>query len=146
MSKKLIYKRVIFEIELSLGKQTKIYPKHYYGKHIYSDIAEGAVIENLSFDEVCDKFHYTTVPSGRFSKWVYGVSGVPTGEKFCEMWVDDGFSISIHNKNLVSFKIITTYENDTSNRTLEYLMRNLSADEMIEYLKDNGLNVCPIAR
>ena len=30
--------------------------------------------------------------------------------------------------------------------TLQDLMKNLSADEMIEYLKDNGLNVCPIVR
>lgn len=141
-----MYERVTFEIELSLGKQTKIYTKHRYSKHIYSDTVEGTIVENLSFDEVSDKFHYATVPSGRFSKWVYGVSGVPTGEKFCEMWVDDGFSIVIHSKNFVSFKVITTYKTETSSRTLEYLMRNLSADEMIEYLKDNGLNICPMIK
>ena len=141
-----MYKQVTFEIELSSGKQTKLYTKYYYGKNIYSDNKDDTVIESLSFDEVCDKFHYATVPPGRFSKWVYGVSGIPTGEKFCETWVDDGFSIVIHSKNFVSFKVITTYKTETSSRTLEYLMRNLSADEMIEYLKDNGLNICPIVR
>lgn len=141
-----MYKQVTYEIELSSGKQTKLYNKYYYGKNIYSDNKDDTVIESLSFDEVCDKFHYATVPSRRFSKWVYGVSSVPTGEKFCEMWIDDGFSIVIHSKNFVSFKVITTYKTETSNRTLEYLMRNLSADEMIEYLKDNGLNICPVAR
>lgn len=90
--------------------------------------------------------HYATAPSGRFNKWLYGVSGLQTGEKFREFWVDDGFGVSIHKNNFVSFRIITTYKNDTSNYSLEYLMKNLSADEMIEYLKDNGLNVCPIVR
>ena len=141
-----MYKRVTFEIELSSRKQTKLYTKYFYDKTIYADNEEGTVIEDLSFDEICEKFHYGIVPSGRFYKWCKGLSAVPTGERFCEFWVDDGFGISIHRNNLVSFKIITTYENDTSTNTLEYLMRNLSADEMIEYLKDNGLNVCPMVR
>lgn len=141
-----MHEGVICEIELSGKKQNKVYIKYLFNKNIYSDKDEGTEIKTLSLNEVFNKFHYATVPSGRFSKWVYGVSGIPTGEKFCEMWVDDGFSIVIHSKNFVSFKVITTYKTETSSRTLEYLMRNLSADEMIEYLKDNGLNVCPIAR
>lgn len=141
-----MYKRVVYEIELSGKKRNEVYTKHLFSKNTYLDKDECKEIESLSFDEMCEKFHYGIVPSGRFYKWCKGLSGVPTGERFCEFWVDDGFGISIHRNNLVSFKIITTYENDTSTNTLEYLMRNLAADEMIEYLKDNGLNVCPIAR
>lgn len=47
--------------------------------------------------------------------------------------------------NFVSYKIITEYQL-VKNYTLQQLMDNLPADEMIEYLKDNGLNVCPIER
>ena len=146
MSKKLMYERVVYEIEIYHKKQTKVYTKHLYSKNIYSDKDEGTEVETLSLDDVYDRFHYATVSSGWFDKWIHNVSGLQTGEKFREFWVDDGFSVSIHKNNLVSFRIITTYENDTSSHSLEYLMKNLSADESIEYLKDNGLNVCPIGR
>ena len=146
LSKKLMYKRVVYEIELHHKKQTEAYTKHLYTKNIYSDKDESTEVEILSLDDVYDRFHYATVSSGWFNKWLDGVSGLQTGEKFREFWVDDGFGISIHKNNLVSFRIITDYKNDTSNHSLEYLIKNLSADEMIEYLKDNGLNVCPIVR
>lgn len=137
-----MYERVTCEIELYGKKRNKVYTKYLFGKNIYSDKNEGTEIKVLSLDEVFDKFHYGTVSSKLFSRYLR----VPVGEKFCEMWVDDGHSIYIHKNNFVSFKIITAYKTETSNRTLEYLMRSLSADEMIEYLKDNGLNVCPITR
>lgn len=146
LSKKLMYKCVVYEIELHHKKQTKVYTKYLHTKNIYSDKDESTEVEILSLDDVYDRFHYATVSSGWFNKWLDGVSGLQTGEKFREFWVDDGFGISIHKNNFVSFRIITTYKNDTSNHSLEYLMKNLSADEMIEYLKDNGLNVCPIVR
>ena len=141
-----MYKRVAYEIELLHKNETKVYTKHLYVKNIYSDKDEGKEIEKLSLDDVYDRCHYATVSSGWFNKWLNGVSGLQTGEKFREFWVDGGFSVSIHKNNFVSFKIITTYENDTSNHSLEYLIKNLPADEMIEYLKDNGLNICPIER
>lgn len=141
-----MYKRVAYEIELLHKNETKVYTKHLYVKNIYSDKDEGKEIEKLSLDDVYDRCHYATVSSGWFNKWLNGVSGLQTGEKFREFWVDGGFSVSIHKNNFVSFRIITTYENDTSNHSLEHLMENLPADEMIEYLKDNGLNVCPIVR
>ena len=141
-----MYKRVVYEIELHHKKQTKVYTKHLYTKNIYSDKDESTEVEILSLDDVYDRFHYATGSSGWFNKWLDGVSGLQTGEEFREFWVDDGFNVSIHKNNFVSFRIITAYKNDTSNHSLEYLIKNLSADEMIEYLKDNGLNVCPIAR
>lgn len=54
-------------------------------------------------------------------------------------------SIKFGNTNFVSYKIVTKYYEEKY-YTLQDLMKNLSADEMIEYLKDNGLNVCPIVR
>lgn len=146
MSKKLMYERVVYEIELLHKKKTKVYTKHLYVKDIYSDKDEGTEIEELSLDDVFDRFNSQTVPSGWFNKLIDGGLGLQTGDKFREFWVDGSMNVSIHKHNFVSFKIITTYENNTSKHSLEYLMKNLSADEMIEYLKDNGLNVCPIAR
>ena len=57
----------------------------------------------------------------------------------------DWFSIKFSDVNFVSYRIskrpyVQKYY------TLQDLMKNLPADEMIEYLKDNGLNVCPIER
>ena len=145
MSKKLTYKRVTYEIELLYKKKTKVYTKHFYCKNIYSNKDEGTEIETLSLDDVFDRCHYATVSSGWFHKWLDGISGLQTGEKFSQLWVDS-IVVSIHKNNFVSFKIITTYENDISNHSLEDLMKNFSAEDMIEYLKDNGLNVCPIGR
>ena len=108
-----MYKRVVYEIELHHKKQTEVYTKHLYTKNIYSDKDEGTEVETLSLDDVYDRFHYTTVSSGWFNKWIHNVSELQTGEKFCEFWVDDGFSVSIHKNNLVSFRVVTTYENDT---------------------------------
>lgn len=141
-----MYERVVYEIELRHKKQTKVYTSYIFGKNIYSDKNEGTEVEELSLDEVYDRFHYATVSSGWFNKWITGVSGLQTGEKFREFWTVDGFGVSVHKNNFVSFKIVKTYKNDTSNHSLEYLMKNLSADEMIEYLKDNGLNVCPMIK
>ena len=141
-----MYERISYEIELLHKKKTKVYTKHLYTKNIYSDKNEGTEIETLTLDDVFDRCHYATISSGWFNKWLNGVSGLQTGEKFRQFWVDGNIGVSVHKNNFVSFKIITTYKNDTSKYSLEYLMKNLSADEMIEYLKDNGLNVCPITR
>lgn len=48
-------------------------------------------------------------------------------------------------KNFISYTIETICTIET-NYTLQELMNKLPADEMIEYLKDNGLNVCPVAK
>ena len=54
------------------------------------------------------------------------------------------FSIKFSNVNFVSYRINKKHYVQ-KNYTLQDLMKNLSADELIEYLKDSGLNVCPIA-
>ena len=57
----------------------------------------------------------------------------------------DWYSIKFGDVNFVSCKIITKYY-EQHHYTLQDLIENLPAEEMIEYLKDNGLNICPIAR
>lgn len=58
----------------------------------------------------------------------------------------DNFNeINFSDKNFILYEINTSYDVINS-YTMQDLINNLPADEMIEYLKDNGLNVCPIAR
>lgn len=57
----------------------------------------------------------------------------------------DWFPIKFSVANFVSYEIVTSYH-EQRNYTLQNLIEKLPADEMIEYLKDNGLNVCPIVR
>ena len=55
------------------------------------------------------------------------------------------FSIKFSNVNFVLYRISKRHYVQ-KHYTLQDLMKNLPADEMIEYLKDNGLNVCPMER
>lgn len=57
----------------------------------------------------------------------------------------DWFPIKFSVANFVSYEVTTSYH-EQRNYTLQNLIEKLPADEMIEYLKDNGLNVCPIVR
>lgn len=146
MAKKLMTKRVVYEITLQGKEQKNTYTAFKCSKTIYSDVNEGTEVENLSFADCCDRFHY-----GKFSSKILSkLRGACVGDKFCEMWVDTkqgkqvNYSIIIHNKNFISFKILTTYKKLNYEVSLENLMKKLSANEMIEYLKDNGLNACPM--
>ena len=55
------------------------------------------------------------------------------------------FPIKFSNVNFVSYEISKRHSVQ-KHYTMQDLMKKLPADEMIEYLKDNGLNVCPIVR
>ena len=67
-------------------------------------------------------------------------------EKVMLIFFDDkGREIRFSDKEFVSCELAEYYQR-IDNYTLELLMMKLPAEEMIEYLKDNGLNVCPIAR
>lgn len=57
----------------------------------------------------------------------------------------DWFPVKFSVVNFVSYEVATSYY-EQRNYTLQNLIEKLPADEMIEYLKDNGLNVCPIVR
>ena len=57
----------------------------------------------------------------------------------------DWFPIKFSGVNFVSYRISKRHYVQ-KHYTLQDLIDNLPADEMIEYLKDNGFNVCPIVR
>ena len=58
---------------------------------------------------------------------------------------DNFKEIEFSDNNFILYEINTSYD-VINNYTLQDIMDNLPADEMIKYLKDNGLNVCPIVR
>lgn len=143
MAKRLVCEKLEYKITLKGKKHNKTYTVYQYNKLIYSDVNEGTEVENLSFDDCCSRLHFycDTISSKFYSKYL----GVPVGTRFFRIWINNEYLL-IHNKNLVSFEVITTYKNSSVNFTLEDLMKKLSANEMIEYLKDNGLNACPIIK
>ena len=91
-----------------------------------------------SYDELIDRKIFSSYSSGRFTKIKYG-------DRYSEMYYDFCNSIKFSAQNFVSYTIIKEYF-EQHNYTLQELMDNLPSEEMIEYLKDNGLNICPIAR
>ena len=66
------------------------------------------------------------------------------GDRYSYFYTD-WFLIKFSNVNFVSYRISKRHYVQ-KHYTLQDLIDNLPADEMIEYLKDNGLNVCPIER
>jgi hypothetical protein len=50
-------------------------------------------------------------------------------------------NVMFSEKEFVSLEVKTKYAVE-NNYTLQKLMENLPADEMIEYLKDNEINIC----
>ena len=66
------------------------------------------------------------------------------GERYSYFYTGT-FPIKFSDTNFVSYEIRKRHYVQ-ERYTMQDLMKNLSADEMIEYLKDSGLNVCPIVR
>lgn len=90
-----------------------------------------------SYDELIESGYFPLEKSGLFRKLIYG-------DNYSTFWNYNDY-ILFSEKNFVSYEITTEYI-QKSNYTLQKLMDELPAEDMIEYLKDNGLNVCPIAR
>ena len=69
------------------------------------------------------------------------------GRKYISPWdycKNNFFHNRIYEIDFVCRETETKYLEVNFSMTLDRLMRELSADEMIQYLKDNGLNVCPM--
>ena len=111
---------------------------HSYTWH-YAELKDEAVETITSYNEFLERvpYYYREESKSKRDKQRFGdrFSYVNT------VWR----SIKFGNSNFVSYKIVTKYYEEKY-YTLQDLMKNLTADEMIEYLKDNGLNVWPIVR
>ena len=105
----------------------------------YTELKDEAVETITSYNEFLERvpYYYREESKSKRDKQRFG----DRFSYFSTAWR----SIKFGNTNFVSYKIVTKYYEEKY-YTLQDLMKNLSADEMIEYLKDNGLNVCPIVR
>lgn len=105
----------------------------------YAELQDETIETIASYEEFLNKvpYYYREKSKSKRDKYRFG-------DRFS--YFNTGLSsIKFGAVNFVSYKIITkNYEQN--HYTLQDLIENLPADEMIEYLKDNGINICPIAR
>lgn len=110
----------------------------YWGRWYYAEMQPAKTGCITSYDEFIQRCPYP------YSDCMFPWEKSKFGDKYSELplkWSWAKFS----NKNFVSCEITTEYLKHEI-YTLQDLIKRLPANEMIEYLKDNGLNVCPITR
>lgn len=110
--------------------------KHSYSWH-YAELQPNEKIVTTSYWDYIERENVT-------SFWSETKKEISLGQKYSYFYTD-WFPIKFSVANFVSYEINVTYT-VKHNYTLQDLMKNLPADEMIEYLKDNGLNVCPMIK
>lgn len=105
----------------------------------YAELKDETVETISSYNEFLERvpYYYRQESKSKRDKQRFG-------DKF-SYFNTDWYSIKFGDVNFVSYKIITKYYEEKY-YTMQDLIENLPAEEMIEYLKDNGLNICPIAR
>ena len=119
------------------GKREKRYSANKSYQWRYMEVSQKSIHIIFSYEKLIESEYFSSYQSGLFRKLKYG-------DNYSTFWNYNDY-ILFSEKNFVSYEITTEYIQE-GNYTLQKLMNELPADEMIEYLKDNGLNVCPIAR
>lgn len=110
----------------------------YRGRWHYAEMQSAKTEYITSYDEFIQRCSYPCFDC--MSPWEKS----KFGDRYSILPLDWG-SVRFSNKNFVLCEVTTKYlKHETY--TLQDLIKRLPADEMIEYLKDNGLNVCPITR
>lgn len=127
------------ELTINDGKRERTKNiSHSYAWH-YAELQNDTEEVITSYNEFVKRspFYYHQESKSKKDKQVFG-------DRFSYFFTE-WFSIKFADVDFVSYKIITNYYVQ-HHYTMQDLMKNLPADEMIEYLKDNGLNICPIER
>ena len=119
------------------GKREKRYSTNKSYQWRYMEVSQKSIHIIFSYEKLIESGYFSSYQSGRFRKLIYG-------DNCSTFWTYNDY-IVFSEKNFVSYEITTEYI-QKSNYTLQKLMDELPAEDMIEYLKDNGLNVCPIVR
>ena len=119
------------------GKREKRYSTNKSYQWRYRGVSQKSIHIIFSYEKLIESGYFSSYQSGLFRKLKYG-------DDYSTFWNYNDY-ILFSEKNFVSYEITTEYIQE-SNYTLQKLMNELPAEDMIEYLKDNGLNVCPIAR
>lgn len=137
--KKII--RVITEDFICVKKrERKIFKDlHFCCKWHYAELLPDKKEVITSYNELIEKGYYDAWSTqSKRDKRLYG-------ERYSYLFDRNSHEIRFSDREFVSYEL-SEYHYEEDDYTLEQLMRELPADEMIEYLKDNGLNVCPITR
>ena len=105
----------------------------------YAELKDEAVETITSYNEFLERvpYYYREESKSKRDKNKFG-------ERYSYFYTGT-FPIKFSDTNFVSYEIRKRHYVQ-ERYTMQDLMKNLPADEMIEYLKDNGLNVCPIVR
>lgn len=138
--KKIVTVSTFSIITIKAGKKNyNIIDKSLYNWH-YAEVKPREIKMITSYNEVIKAKYLLECPSTtNREKRKYGDGYAIVWDRVSERYR------KISAANFVSYAIEEEYI-EQNHYTLQDLMKNLSADELIEYLKDNGLNVCPIAR
>lgn len=137
--KQIISTSVTIVLTITKGKREirqKLDNYCYYGGWHYAEIQPPKTECVTSYDEfikICPYPCFDCMSPWEKSKF---------GDRYSILPLDWG-SVRFSNKNFVLCEVTTKYlKHETY--TLQDLIKRLPADEMIKYLKGNGLNVCPI--
>lgn len=112
-------------------------------EHIASDkeLISKQLFDNISFNE-CREYLSNHTLSGLCNSQVYDIfcRSKPSVEvEYTDTWED----VSYKHFNTLSYK----YEvEEWTNVSLDWIIKNLSADECIQYLKERGMTTCPILK
>ena len=105
------------------------------------DVENMLILENLSFDEayeyllgksLCGIYSSSTSPLLGKSKSIINI-------EYNDSWC----SVKYKHFEKISYKIEFSEWNDV---TLNWIIKNLPADECIQYLKERGITACPIIK
>lgn len=111
---------------------------HFYTWH-YMELPLDTDEFITTYDEFLEKYPFYNYQESKSKR-----NKRKFGDRYSYFYTD-WFPIKFSNVNFVSYEIRKRHFVQ-KHYTIQDLVKNLPADEMIEYLKDNGLNVCPITR
>lgn len=134
-------------LTLNKDNENKKYIIDNCSKLRYIKSYENKVNEIFSYNEFIEKYNVNSYPAKneRYKK--------KFGERYSEIgcYVEEKFrdycNIKFSDLNFVSYKEESRCSAvNIDNLSLQKLMKELPVNDMIEFLKDNGLNICPVAR
>lgn len=103
----------------------------------YAELKPNSKETTTFYQEFLERAKYQTIKSKTKKEKKLG----DTYSYFYTNWIPIKFSVA----NFISYEVNTTYC-EQNNYTLQMLIKKLPADEMIEYLKDNKLVICPMLK
>ena len=136
-----IYKECVYYKNLKDNKIITLEKHKVYGKLIYTELSETKreTINNIDDIPHCTYQGFRKKNRGRkyFEYYYYDKAKINSNDYHKVVW----------EENFVMMTKITEYEiEDEKYYTLERLMWNLSASDMIELMKDRGMAYCPMIK